>query len=207
MPKHYVSRLDMRSHVCRTLFSYFQRPPAPSPTPTHPSPVFVVLHLVFRLSSHFLLTQSRVMWPVIIIIVLTKTNEAFIHLLSNHLDSLTFSSQRWWWWPWDKMVRTWNIKFSLLGELTQTKNNVTDLKEYPLLNWSIIFRAMNIILTCCTQLLDREVLARLLARLGNKEVLNLFLWPQPYIYCHVTLIPVVMDVRLWVYHWVTGKLN
>ena len=40
---------------------------------------------------------------------------------------------------------------------------------------------MNILLTCCTQLLDREVLARLLG-LGNIEVPNLFL-------CLVQLIP------------------
>ena len=40
---------------------------------------------------------------------------------------------------------------------------------------------MNILLTCCTQLLEREVLARLLG-LGNIEVPNLF-------WCPVQLIP------------------
>ena len=69
------------------------------------NPQFCVLHLVFCLWPHFLLTQSGVMWPDVISLLSSKPI-----FLSNHLDSLTFSSR--WWWPWEKMVRKLNYNLS-----------------------------------------------------------------------------------------------
>ena len=115
MSKHYNQKkngIHARQHfflLLKTLHTFSNTSPRsptspPPPSFCHSSPGFLTF---LPPSSHS--RQSHVTWNIIVAV---KTN-----LLSNHLDSLTFSSR--WWWPWDKMVgRDMNCKdFSSLGKL------------------------------------------------------------------------------------------